>query len=201
MIDDILHHLCTDKKLAKVIDRVGKYNMRHIRNRYECLVGAIINQQLSGSAARSIQTRFRALYPGRFPLPSEVMSTSISTLRRIGLSSMKTSYIKDISVAIDSKRLRLDSFTKMDDESIIDVLVSVRGIGRWTAQMYLMFALARQDVLPTSDLGLRTGVQRLYLLKSQLTDERLERIAQKWRPYRSIATWYIWRGMQGFGEI
>lgn len=196
-----LAHLRTDKKLQSVIDRVGEYKIRRIHNRYECLVGAIINQQLSGSAARSIHSRFRKMYPGRFPHPAVVASTRDSALRKIGLSTMKISYIKGLSCDIESKKLRLDRFSKMDDESVIDSLVSVRGIGRWTAEMYLMFALGRLDVLPVGDLGLRVGVQKLYRMRSSPTHEQIRRIAEKWRPYRTVATWYIWRGMQGFGEI
>ncbi len=200
MSDGAIAHLRTDRRLRPVIDRVGAFRMRRVRNRYECLVGAIINQQLSGSAARSIQSRFRSTYARRFPLPADVIATRNPVLRRTGLSSMKISYIKGLSRELESGRLRLDALTKMDDESVIDSLVSVRGIGRWTAEMYLMFALGRPDVLPVGDLGLRTGVQKLYSLRSPSPD-KIRRIAEKWRPYRSVATWYIWRGMQGFGEI
>lgn len=196
-----LRHLRGDARLAAVIDRVGTYGLRRIRNRYECLVGAIINQQLSGPSARAIMARFRALHASRFPRPSEVALARTSVLRRIGLSSMKISYIRDLSRQIASGEIRLARLSRMDDESVIASLVSVRGVGRWTAEMYLIFALGRPDVLPADDLGLRAGVQRLYSMRALPTRAQLVRRAEKWRPYRTIATWYIWKGMQGFGEI
>ena len=201
MSAEALRHLSGDPRLAAVIERVGEYRIRRVRNRYECLVGAIINQQLSGSAARSIMSRFRAMYPGRFPRPAEVASTRAPALRRIGLSTMKVSYIKGLSAEIGSGSLDLARISRLDDESVIAELTAVRGIGRWTAEMYLMFALGRPDVLPVGDLGLRAGIKALYSMRQMPTHSQVRRRAEKWRPYRSVATWYIWRGMQGFGEI
>lgn len=189
-----LNHLRKDRKLAKVIDRVGEFNLSLTKNPYQSLVEAIITQQLSGKAADSISTRFRAIY-GRFPKPDDVMETSDAKLRKSGLSYMKISYIKDLSKKVESKEIRLAYMKNLTDEEIIVQLTQVKGIGRWTAEMFLIFSLGRLDVLPVGDLGLKKGIQRLYSLKEIPEKEQMERIAEKWKPYRSVATWYLWRSL------
>jgi len=192
-----LKHLKKDKKLAKIIDQVGKYNLSITKNPYESLVEAIITQQLSGKAADSISTRFREIY-GRFPKPADVLVTSDVKLRKAGLSYMKVSYIKDLSSRVESKGLRLSYMKNLTDEEVVAQLTKVRGIGRWTAEMFLIFSLGRQDVLPVGDLGLKKGIQRLYSLTELPEKEQMEKIAEKWRPYRSVATWYLWRSLNQF---
>ena len=189
-----LNHLRKDRKLAKVIDKVGEFNLSLTKNPYESLVEAIITQQLSGKAADSISTRFRAIY-GRFPKPADVMETSDAKLRKAGLSYMKISYIKDLSKKVESKEIRLSYMKNLTDDEIIVQLTQVKGIGRWTAEMFLIFSLGRLDVLPVGDLGLKKGIQRLYLLEELPEKEQIEHIAEKWRPYRSVATWYLWRSL------
>jgi DNA-3-methyladenine glycosylase II len=192
-----LKHLRQDRKLAKIIDKVGKYNLPITKNPYESLVEAIITQQLSGKAANSISGRFRKIY-GRFPKPADVLKTSDAKLRKAGLSYMKISYIKDLSNKVESKELRLSLMKNLTDEEVITQLTEVRGIGRWTAEMFLIFSLGRQDVLPVGDLGLKKGIQRLYSLEELPEKEQMEKIAEKWRPYRSVATWYLWRSLNQF---
>lgn len=187
-----LNHLRKDRKLAKVIDLVGEFNLSLTKNPYESLVEAIITQQLSAKAADSISTRFRAIY-GRFPKPADVIETSDAKLRKVGLSYMKVSYIKDLSKKVESKEIRLDYMKNLSDEEVIAQLTQVKGIGRWTAEMFLIFSLGRLDVLPVGDLGLRKGIKNLYSLEELPEKEQIERIAEKWRPYRSVATWYLWR--------
>jgi DNA-3-methyladenine glycosylase II len=187
-----LNHLRKDRKLAKVIDLVGEFSLSLTKNPYESLVEAIITQQLSSKAADSISTKFRAIY-GRFPKPADVIRTSDVKLRKAGLSYMKVSYIKDLSKKVESKELRLDYMKNLSDEEIIVQLTQVKGIGRWTAEMFLIFSLGRLDVLPVGDLGLKKGIRDLYSLKELPEKEQIERIAEKWRPYRSVATWYLWR--------
>lgn len=187
-----LNHLRKDRKLAKVIDRIGEFNLSLTKNPYESLVEAIITQQLSAKAADSISTKFRAIY-GKFPKPSDVMETSDAKLRKAGLSYMKVSYIKDLSKKVESKEIRLSYMKNLSDEEIIVQLTQVKGIGRWTAEMFLIFSLGRLDVLPVGDLGLRKGIKNLYSLEELPEKEQIERIAEKWRPYRSMATWYLWR--------
>ncbi|AJZ76018.1 DNA-3-methyladenine glycosylase family protein [Candidatus Nitrosotenuis cloacae] len=189
-----LNHLRKDRKLAKIIDRVGEFNLSLTKNPYQSLVEAIITQQLSGKAADSISTRFRAIY-GRFPKPADVMETSDAKLRKAGLSYMKVSYIKDLSKKVESKEIRLAYMKNLTDEEIIVQLTQVKGIGRWTAEMFLIFSLGRLDVLPVGDLGLKKGIQKLYSLEELPEKEQMERIAEKWKPYRSVATWYLWRSL------
>lgn len=192
-----LKHLRKDRKLAKVIDKIGKYNLPITKNPYESLVEAIITQQLSGKAADSISTKFRGIY-GRFPKPADVLKTSDARLRGAGLSYMKISYIKDLSDKVESKELRLAYMKNLTDEEVIEQLTQVHGIGRRTAEMFLIFSLGRQDVLPMGDLGLKKGIQKLYSLTDLPEKEQMEKITQKWRPYRSVATWYLWRSLNQF---
>jgi DNA-3-methyladenine glycosylase II len=192
-----LRHLKKDRKLAKVIDKIGKYNLPITKNPYESLVEAIITQQLSGKAADSISGRFRGIY-GRFPKPVDVLKTPDAKLRKAGLSYMKISYIKDLSSRVESKEIKLSFMKNLTDEEVIAQLTEVRGIGRWTAEMFLIFSLGRQDVLPVGDLGLKKGIQRLYSLEELPEKEQMEKIAEKWRPYRSVATWYLWRSLNQF---
>ncbi len=200
MTDVAVRFLRKDPKLAKIIDGVGNYEISLTKNPYESLVEAIITQQLSGKAAESISKRFRGLF-GRFPKPAEVLRMPAPRLRSAGLSGMKVTYIKDLSRRIESKRLDIGSLKKMDDEEVVLQLTQVRGIGRWTAEMFLIFSLGRQDVLPVGDLGLRKGVQRLYGFDELPGEAEIEQIAQKWRPYRTVATWYIWKSLKQFDKI
>ncbi len=187
-----LNHLRKDRKLAKIIDLVGEFNLSLTKNPYESLVEAIITQQLSAKAADSISTKFRAIY-GKFPKPADVIGTSDAKLSKAGLSYMKVSYIKDLSKKVESKEIRLSYMKNLSDEEVIVQLTQVKGIGRWTAEMFLIFSLGRLDVLPVGDLGLRKGIKNLYSLEELPEKEQIERIAEKWRPYRSVATWYLWR--------
>jgi len=189
-----------DARLAKIIESVGPYRIALVENPYESLVEAIITQQLSGKAAESISRRFRGLYK-RYPKPGEVLKTPNSKLARTGLSKMKITYIKDLSKRIAAKELNLRSFENMSDEEVVQELTKVKGIGRWTAEMFLIFSLGRQDVLPVGDLGLRKGIQMLYSLPEIPKDGAIEELAEGWRPYRTVATWYLWKGQKQFDKI
>lgn len=190
-----------DPKLAKIIDLVGEYQIRKSRNYFESLVEAIITQQLAGSAAKAISSRFRSLYGKSFPKPIDVINTPDSKLRKTGLSRMKIKYIKELSKAIEVKKLKMRSISKLSDEEVIEQLTQVKGIGRWTAEMFLIFSLGRMDVLPVGDLGLRKGVQ-LYKSAKQLPNAvEIEKLAEKWRPYRTVATWYLWKSLKTFDTI
>jgi DNA-3-methyladenine glycosylase II len=189
-----------DPKLAKIITEIGEYKISLTKNPYESLVEAIITQQLSGKAAESISKRFKRLF-GKFPKPSDVLKMPDSRLRSAGLSMMKVRYIKDLSKKIVSKDLNINSLKNLSDEDVVLHLTQVKGIGRWTAEMFLIFSLGRQDVLPVGDLGLKKGIQRLYLLSDLPNEDKIEQIAQKWKPYRTIATWYIWKSLSNFDKI
>ncbi|HET6517075.1 MAG TPA: DNA-3-methyladenine glycosylase [Nitrosopumilaceae archaeon] len=190
-----------DRKLAKIIELVGEYKIKISRNYYESLVEAIITQQLTGSAAKAISNRFHVLYGKSFPKPIDVINTPDSKLRKTGLSRMKIKYIKELSKAIEAKKLKIRSLSKLSDEEVIEHLTQVKGIGRWTAEMFLIFSLGRMDVLPVGDLGLRKGVQ-LYKSSDNLPKPvEIEKLAEKWRPYRTVATWYLWKSLKTFDTI
>ena len=200
-IDLAIRHLKKDRKLAKVITIVGDYQLKTTRNRYESLIEAIITQQLSGSAASSISKKFRALYSSRFPKPVDVVKTPRIKLRKTGLSKMKIEYIKGLSKKIESKELRINSLSKLEDEEIIIELTKVKGIGRWTAEMFLIFTLGRMDVLPVGDLGLKKGIQVLNSMQELPNEAEMIKTAEKWRPYRTVATWYLWKSLKTFDTI
>ena len=190
-----------DPKLARIIKVVGKYQITTTSNHYESLVEAIITQQLAGSAAKAISKRFRSLYGKKFPKPADVLETSDSKLRKTGLSGMKVKYIKDLSKNIESKKLKLRSLSKLSDDEVVKQLTEVKGIGRWTAEMFLIFSLGRMDVLPVGDLGLKKGIQLLNSSAKLPTPDEIEELAEKWRPYRTVATWYLWKSLQKFDTI
>ncbi len=200
MSSKAVNHLKKDRKLAKIIKTVGPHKITVVKNPYKSLVEAIITQQLSGKAADSISKRFREIY-GRFPKPADVIKTPDSKLRAAGLSGMKASYIKDLSKKIESEEIKISSLKNMTDDQVVEHLTQVRGIGRWTAEMFLIFSLGRLNVLPVGDLGLRKGVQRLYSLSDLPEKGEIEKIAEKWKPYRTVATWYIWKGLNQFDKI
>lgn len=190
-----------DPKFAKIIKQVGDYSVKITKNRYQSLVEAIIAQQLSGSAAESILKKFKKLYKTKFPKPIDVIKTSDSKLRSAGLSKMKVSYIKDLSKKIEKNQLNMRKISTKSDEYVIEQLTSVRGIGRWTAEMFLIFSLGRLDVLPVGDLGLKKGIQLMYSFDDLPDEKEIEQLAETWRPYRTVATWYLWKSLQKFDTI
>jgi DNA-3-methyladenine glycosylase II len=161
------------------------------------LVRAIIFQQLAGAAALTIFNRFVAkVGNGRFPTPEQVLAASDETLRGAGLSRGKMSYLRDLATHVNDRKLNFHRFPKMDDEEIITELTRVRGIGRWTAEMFLMFNLGRPDVLAVDDLGLRNAATKEYGFSSPITAKELREIGERWRPYRTAAAWYLWQSMR-----
>jgi len=187
-----------DPVLRRIIDRVGPYPVSPGRSAasYETLLETIIYQQLSMKAAATIASRVRALTPGPgFPPPAEMAAIEPARLRAAGLSSQKLSYVKDLAARVVDRRLPLQRLARMDDDAVIAALTAVRGIGRWSAQMFLLFHLGRLDVLPTGDLGFRQAVARGYGLE-KATEAELTRLGERWRPYRSMATWYLWQSLR-----
>ncbi len=190
--------LIADPILARVIDAVGPIKLALRRERFAALGRAIIFQQLAGAAAGTIHDRFVRLFPGRrFPTPRQVLEASTEDLRRVGLSRQKSLYLRDLATHVENGTLNFHRFAKMSDEEIIADLTRVHGIGRWTAEMFLMFNLGRPDVLPVDDLGVRNAVRRLYRMRKMPDAKRLRALGERWRPYRSAASWYLWRS----GEI
>jgi DNA-3-methyladenine glycosylase II len=197
MYDTALFVLNKDKKLKKIISSVGECKIRIIPNPFEALVEAIITQQISDSAGKTISLKFKNLFGKKYPTPSDIIKLSKDEIKSVGLSRMKAEYILDISQMIVDKKLDFKIFKKMSNEDVISELTKIRGIGRWTAEMYLIFALGRMDVFPLGDLGLINGIKKLYHLENPSTDEILK-ITNNWIPYRTIGTWYIWRGVKNF---
>ena len=167
---------------------------RQHANPFKALVRAIVGQQLSAKAAATIFSRFEALFD-TFPTPAQVLAVSDDRLRAVGLSAQKLAYLRDLCRRIEQGQLPLDVLDHLDDEAVIERLTSVKGVGRWTAEMFLIFRLQRPDVLPLNDLGIIKAVQRAYKLRKAPSADRLTRIGEAWRPYRSVACWYLWASL------
>jgi DNA-3-methyladenine glycosylase II len=195
-MDKALRHLSADTRLAGIIRQVGDYSIRSGGEPFRSLVEAIIYQQLAGGAADAIYSRFMGVYRGRFPSPLRLLSTPGGRLRSAGLSGRKVEYIKDLASHVKDGRLNLRKLYALDDEQVVEQLTAVKGIGRWTAEMFLIFCLGRPDVLPVGDLGLRKAIQKAYSLRRLPSPERMGEIAEPWRPYRSVATWYLWKSRE-----
>lgn len=189
----IKHLKKNDRTMGRIIERVGPYSFKLDTNYYDSILEAILAQQLAWSAARVIIGRFKGLYGGRFPTPKEYLSTSAGKLRKVGISPQKYSYIKDLCERLEKGSLKLEKLDRMHDEEIITMLDEVRGIGRWTAEMFLIFSMGRSNVLPVDDLGIRKALQREYRLRRLPERKDFERISKNWHPYRSVATLYLWR--------
>ena len=192
-----LNHLRADPALARVIAQVGpcRFAPTAEGTHFDALVRSIIYQQLSGKAAATIHRRVQEIFGGRAPTPAELAATPDETLRAAGLSRQKLSYLKDLAARVHSGAVPLDHLDGLPDDEIISALVQVKGIGRWTAQMFLMFRLGRPNVLPELDLGIQKGIQRAYRLRSLPKPDRVKKIGAKWAPYSSVACWYLWRSL------
>jgi DNA-3-methyladenine glycosylase II len=189
------HLTQADPVLGVVIERHGPCRLgdRSDEPTLKRLARALVSQQLSVKAAATIFKRFVALYPDAdFPLPEQVVETPIETLRSVGLSRQKASYLQDLCGRVHRGELALDALGTMSDDEVMATLTAVKGIGRWTAEMILIFQLERPDILPVDDVGLLRSIQRVYGLKRRPTSKQVLRLGQKWRPYRSIASWYLW---------
>jgi DNA-3-methyladenine glycosylase II len=186
-----------DPVIGDLIRRYGSCGLARAQHSdpFRALIRAIVSQQLSTFAARTIFARFEALFDSGFPTPSQVRAVSDERLRGCGLSAQKLRYLRDLCDRVDDGSLPLAALDAMSDEDVIQALTQVNGIGRWTAEMFLMFRLHRPDVLPVGDLGIVKAVQKNYGLRKIPTPERLVRIGESWRPYRSVACWYLWASL------
>ena len=190
------HLAASDPVLAEIIAKVGPCRIASRPERFPALARAIIFQQLAGRAAQAIHDRVVALYPGKkFPTPAQILATPDAKLRKAGLSGQKTKYIKDLARHVNEGRLNFHRFAKMEDEEIIEHLTQVKGIGRWTAEMFLMFNLSRPDVFPVGDLGVRNAIVRAYKMRKHPKPDHFVKLAESWRPYRSAAAWYFWQSL------
>jgi DNA-3-methyladenine glycosylase II len=186
-----------DPVFARFIEIYGRCGLASGQREdpFVAMVEAIVWQQLSGKAAATIYGRVLDLLPGRALTPTALLVVPESALRAAGLSRAKAAYIRDLAQRVIDGRLHLDRLEQLDDVDVIAELTQVKGIGRWTAEMFLMFRLHRPDVLPVGDLGIVKAIQRAYGLRKPPSPQRMEKIAAAWRPYRSVATWYLWRSL------
>jgi 3-methyladenine DNA glycosylase/8-oxoguanine DNA glycosylase len=187
-----------DPILGEIIRRHGRCGLKEAQREdpFQAIVEAIVWQQLSGKAAATIFARFLALFPdGAFPPPAAIDAKSDAELRAVGLSRQKIGYLRDLCERLRTNTLALDRLEEMPDDDVVEMLTQVKGIGRWTAEMVLMFRLQRPDVLPVDDLGIRNAMKKAYRLRKP-TPERLLKIGARWRPYRSIAAWYLWASLE-----
>jgi len=191
----VTHLRAVDPVLARVIDQVGPCRARvaHEGTHFAAVLRSIVYQQLSGSAAATIHARVLALFGGRQPTPRALLRVDDAALRGAGLSGQKTRYLRDLASHAASRRFPMERLHELDDAAVIETLTQVLGVGRWTAQMFLMFRLGRPDVLPDLDLGIQKGIQRAYGLRRLPTPQQVLRRGTPWAPYRTIASWYLWR--------
>jgi len=187
-----------DPVLAELIEEHGPYGPRPGSDPYASLVRAILYQQLAGAAARAIQRRFYLLYgddQDRTPSPEEILGSSDEQLRGAGLSRQKAGYLRDLAQHCADGALDFATIAKLPDDAVIERLTAVRGVGEWTAQIFLLAELGRPDVLPVGDLGVRNGMQVAYGLVDSPTPARAREIGAPWAPYRSVGSWYMWRAV------
>ena len=201
MSDPAVEHLAkADDVMARLIDEHGELDMEERRrgrpaDAYGALLRSIVGQQLSVKAARSIYGRLTELFGGRTPTPQELLAADELALRGAGLSGAKVRYLRSLAEHVEKGDLHLDSLTEMSDDEVIAELTVVKGLGVWTAHMFLIFHLKRPDVLPVGDLGVRRAVERLYGLETLPSAEELEALGERWRPYRSLASLYLWESL------
>jgi DNA-3-methyladenine glycosylase II len=186
-----------DEKLAAVIERAGLCTIRPHKNYYQELVDSIISQQLSVKAARAIEQRFQDMFGGHFPSPEEILTKDLEELRGIGFSYAKGRYVQDLAQKIIDGQVKFDTIDSLTNDEVITELTAVKGIGEWTAHMFLMFCMGRSDVLPVGDLGVRNGVKALYGFENAPSPDDVRDIATNndWHPYESIASWYVWQSL------
>lgn len=203
-MDKALKHLsANDSILAGLIDQYPPPGFEKHSNYYHELVDSIISQQLSVKAARAIEKRFKDLFGGQFPSPEQILEKDIEELRGVGLSYAKARYVQDLARHILDGSVKFDTLDSLTNEEIIAELTQVKGIGEWTVHMFLMFCMARLDVLPVGDLGIRNGVAKLYDLDHAPTPDEVKAIAAKnnWRPYESVASWYVWQSLDNTPSV
>jgi len=197
-----LQHLKTaDPVLGTIIERVGPYRMQYRNPDFHTLVRSIVYQQLSGKAALTIFNRLIAAAKADPLTPEAILRLRPARMRALGLSKQKLTYIRGLARMTRDGLVRFDRVQSLEDAAIIEHFTKVKGIGVWTVQMFLIFALRRKDVLPTGDLGVRAAIKKAYNLPELPTPAEMEKIAATWRPYCSVASWYLWRSLDNQGAM
>lgn len=193
----------SDPVMKSLLTKHGPFTAKAKTDRFGTLVSSIISQQISTAAASTIKQRLHQAImdrSGKKTLPSlsadDLLQFDLDSFREIGISRQKATYLLDLATKVSEGKLNLKNLGRLDDEQIIEQLIEVKGIGRWTAQMFLMFSMARLDVLPVDDLGIKNAVQRQYNLEESPSPKQIEEIAIPWRPYATIASWYLWRSLE-----
>lgn len=186
----------TDLTMKAVIKAVGPFTLRPNRDRFGVLARSIVSQQISTAAANTISERLLEASGGGPLTPAGILALTPDQLRACGLSGRKAEYLCDLASQIESGSIELNQLGRCDDETVIDRLTEVKGIGRWTAQMFLMFSLGRLDVVAHDDLGLKTAIKNLYGLEEHPDREAFETVASPWRPFATVASWYCWRALE-----
>lgn len=193
----------SDTKLAPIVKQYGLCPIRAHKEYYRALVGEIIGQQLSVKAAASIRKRFELLFGDSFPEPEAILQKSVEELRSVGLSNAKAKYIQDLAQHIIDGKLQFDHLDDLPNEAVTLELTDVKGIGEWTAHMFLMFCMGRSDVLAYGDLGIRNAVKKLYGIDHAPSPQEVEEIAKtnQWHPYETIACWYLWQSLENMPAV
>jgi DNA-3-methyladenine glycosylase II len=195
--DEAEAHLSrVDPVLANLIQHVGPCSLSPRRDHFGALCQSIMNQQISVAAARTVWDRFRKLFARNRPTPAALLLLADEQLRAAGLSRQKAGYLRSLAEHFSGSAIPPRKLRQMSDEEVVQALIPIRGIGRWTAEMFLIFVLNRTDLLPVDDLGLCTQIMRAYRMKKYPDAKTVIRLGERWRPYRSIATWYLWRSQQ-----
>jgi len=191
----IRHLKKSDPVLAGIIDQVGDYRIEFRDPDFETLVKSIVYQQLSGKVANVIFGRLAAATGGKIT-PENILKLRPTRMRKAGLSGQKTEYIRDLARHTRAGKIRFEELVELPDEEVTARLTAVKGIGVWTAHMFLIFALRRHDVLPIGDLGIRNAIRKAYALEALPLPGEIERMAERWRPFCTVASWYLWRSLE-----
>jgi DNA-3-methyladenine glycosylase II len=197
MRDAIRHLKHNDTVLGGIIERVGPCRIQFLDPCFDTLVRSIVFQQLSGKVARVIYGRLVQAAASGCLTPEAILRLRPEKMRRLGLSGLKTAYIRDLASKTRRRKIVFEALPELDDKEVIDRLTAVKGIGVWTAHMFLIFALRRPDVLPTGDLGIKVAIRKAYSLAELPKPSEVEAIGERWRPYCSMASWYLWRSLEG----
>ena len=190
----ITHLIQVDPILGQIIERVGPCTIQYAEPDFETLVRSIVFQQLNGKAARAIFARFKgAVGDGSCMAPGEILALPAEKMRALGLSQRKVEYVRDLAEKTRAGVIEFTSLARLSDAEVIEHLTAVKGVGVWTAHMFLLFALRRPDILATGDFGIRSAVRKAYRLRKLPTPARVEKLGAKWHPHCSVACWYLWR--------
>jgi DNA-3-methyladenine glycosylase II len=190
------HLRAVDPVVGALIEAHGPYRPRPAMDHYESLLRTILFQQLNGTAASAIRDRWLALYSGRYPTPTELLATTDEAFRSTGISRQKAAYMRDVAEHVLAGSLDLAALEELPDEEVVARITAVHGLGEWSAHMFLMFQLGRPDVLPVGDFGVRNGMRLAYGLGEMPSPARAREIGAPWAPYRSVASWYMWRAVE-----